>query len=397
MRRVVTLIILGCFALAGWPRAEAAPAGSNWPSLDADAALSNYNPTEKALTPGNVGKLQVRWTAATASVSYPVVANGRVYVPFQAGSKIHVRALDAASGKVVATYPKDAAGGLLFTGTSLYLAGHVLQAVDPATGNKLTQINGSGPGGGRFVYPQDDGKVIVAGYVNSGSGSLYTVDPASNQVLQKLPSSSAFGTLAGGHVLTTAGVGSAVYDEVSGKAVAHPAYLGSYWFAGSVLSYTVASVKRQKARLYAFDAPGHRAWSRVVGPDLATWSSDWPHAVGPNVLYVDVRSTQPAVQALDALSGHVLWTHHVDNVLSITLADNMVFVLTSFLGTGLGLQVLNANTGALITGKTLTGNYFGFADLHNALMVADGMVFIRAIYNSSDPVLIALAPRKASG
>jgi len=42
-----------------------------------------------------------------------------------------------ATGKQVASYPKDAAGGILVTGGNLYLAGHILQKVDSVSGKKL--------------------------------------------------------------------------------------------------------------------------------------------------------------------------------------------------------------------------------------------------------------------
>jgi len=123
-------------------------------------------------------KLKVRWSAPVAAQSYPIVAGGRVFVPVLSGSKVHVRALDATTGKSVTGYPKDALGGLLVSGGVLYLAGHVLQAVDPSTGQRIARIAGA-PSlpGSTFVAPQADAKYLFAGYYSGARNSIPTIPP----------------------------------------------------------------------------------------------------------------------------------------------------------------------------------------------------------------------------
>jgi hypothetical protein len=389
MKKLVALIILGCTLLSGHLFAMAAPAGSSWPSLDADAGQSNYNSTEKTMTTKNVLKLKVLWSARISDQSYPVVSDGKVYVPVASNNKVHLRALDATTGKPLALYPKDARGGVLVSGGTIYLAGHVLQAVDVAGGQKIFQINGQPPlRGSTFVDPQGDGKVIYAGFYSGANSSIYTVDPTSNKVLIKLPSTSAFGTIASGHILTNSTRGSIFYDESSGRALARPPYLGSYWFAGSNLAYTVASVKGKVAALYAFDGTGRRIWSHVVGPVLTTHGADWAHAVSPDAVYVQTLRPDQGVQAFDPLSGRVLWTRHIADVQSIALTSKLVFVLTYGLGHPVRVVALKPTTGAVVAGIMLSSGYFAFGE-PNGLIVADGMVFIRAV-GPSGPQLVAM-------
>ncbi len=397
MRKLLILIIVGCLTLPGLDRANAAPAvsTSNWPALNADGAQSNNNPNEQTITAKNVLNLKVRWAQIIDNpvnpndVSYPVVDNGRVYIPIVANGKVHVKVVDASSGKQLAIYPKDAVNGMLVSGGVLFLAGHVLQMLDANTGEKLAQINASpAVPGGAFVYPQADGKVVVAGYAAGAKSSIYTVNPNSNEVVRQVPSTTAFGTLADGRIVTATTSGSAFYDETSGRTLAHSTYSGSYWFAGSTLAYTVVSATGKAATLRAVDATGKRVWQRVVGPNAATHSVDWPHAVGPNVVYVETERPSSAVLALDSLTGHPLWSRAIPNLQSMVLANGLLYVLTYYLGEPTKLVVLNASTGAMIGAIVLSDGYYAFHS-PNSLMVANGMVFIRAV-GPGGPQLVAL-------
>lgn len=390
MRIILALFILGCVALRDQIPIRAASVTADWPSLNAGAAQSNFNPTEKAFTAKNVLRLKVRWSAPMSSYSYPVVAANRIYVPFDAGSKIHVRALDVATGKQLALYPKDALGGLLAANTYLYLAGHVLQAVDPATGQRIGQLPApAGTVGGDFVFPQADSKVIVSGwYSPNGISNIYTAPADLSQLWQKLASVSALSTLTAGRILTQTSGGSSFYDESSGRAIAHPPYLGSNWFAGDTLAYTVASLKKKSAMVYAFDGTGQKVWSHRVGPPLATQNSDWPHAVTPTAVYVAALQRQQTIQALDPFSGHVLWSRVVPSVQSIAVAGNLLYALTYGLGEPVKLIILHADTGKPAGAIVLSAGYYAFG-ARNGLMVADDMVFLRVI-GPHGPQVVAL-------
>lgn len=393
MKTLLSLLILGLVvAGAQWP-AHAAPAGSDWPSLNYDAAQSNDNGAEQVLSARNVLKLRVRWTTPLpSSVSYPVVAGGRVYVPIVSQGRVHVRALDAPTGKPVATYPKDALGGLLAMNGKLYLAGHVVQVVDPATGQKLAQIGPpAGTGGGTFVNPIGDHKIVVVGFAGSNRRTptqLFGIDSQTYHVLWRSPSISAIGTIATGRILTETTAGSEFYDESSGKGVVRQPNLHSDWFAGSVLAYTVASVKRGSATLYAFDGTGQKMWSRSVGPFMVT--RGWAHALSSDSLYIQTIKPQPGVEALDPESGQVQWSRRVANVQRMVLANDLLYVLTYSLGQPVRLIVFRASTGAPVGVIQLSSGYYAFNE-QNGLIVADGMVFLRAV-GPGGSQLVALGP-----
>jgi hypothetical protein len=378
------LIILGLLAFAGLIPTRAAGGPSDWPSLNADAAQSNASPLEQVISRRNVLKLKVKWAAAIPDISYPVVAGGRVYVPIIERGKVHVRALEAATGKQVTLYTKDALGGILARGSTLYLAGHILQAVDISTGMKLGQVNPSPKvANGTFLDPVGDVKVIVSGYAGTKqgvSGSLYVVDPSSNSILWKASSSSAAGAIGAGRIMTRITTGSAFYDELSGQRVGSATAVYSDWFAGQNLAYTVASLrpksgKLKGASLYAYDGTGAQVWHQVVGPPLV--AVGWPHAVGTNAIYVETLTTgHTGVEALDPLSGQVLWFKAVGDVQRMALANHVLFVLTYQLGQSVRLIAFNADTGAVIGAIILSAGYTAFPAA-NGLMVANGMVFIR--------------------
>lgn len=388
MKRVPTLVILGCLALSTQGSARAQSAPSDWPALDANGAQSNYNANEKSLTANNVLKLKVRWAASISDASYPIVAGGRVYLPFVSGSKIHVRVLDARTGRRLTLFPKDASGGMLVANGSLYLAGHALKVVDPSSGQELAEIKGGAYPKGEFLHPEADHQVLMTGYVNGRYGHLYTIDASANQISDKLPSTSAFGTFASGNVVTASGTGSIFYDEHTGKPVARAPYPGSDWFAAPPLAYTVVSVKRHPATLEAVDGTGKRIWGKVVGPALSTYGSDWPHAVSTGAVFAANERGQPGVQAFNPLSGRVLWTHHLADVQKMALANNLLFVLTSSLFQPVQLTILRASSGTAVGSVVLSGGYYAFG-APNELMVAAGMVFIRAV-GPSGSELVAL-------
>ncbi|MGH2443939.1 MAG: hypothetical protein ACRDFX_12360, partial [Chloroflexota bacterium] len=314
MKRVIALIILGCIVAAGQTAQAALPA-PDWPSRDGNAANGNYNAFETTLTAKNVLKLKVAWPpVAISDRSYPVVAGNRLYVPFNARKTVHVRAIDIKTGRALATYNKGACGGILVANGDLYLAGHILQVLDATSGQKLAQVRPPpGTHGCAFVYPQWDQNFILAGYDGGSTSSVYVTDQKLTQVLRKLPSASASEAILSGHVYTRTSAGSAFYDETNGKVLAHPSYLGSDWFAGTQLAYTVSAFKHHKTKLYAIGDTGKRVWSRVVGPNLATAGSDWPHAMSDSVLAVKTLQPGQGVLALNPLTGHFMWKRKLAN------------------------------------------------------------------------------------
>lgn len=389
MNKLASLFILGILLLAAGSTAGAAPSPSNWPSLDADAAHSNNNSAETTLTARNVLKLKVKWTAPETNLSYPIVADGSVYAPILEGTKTHVRVLTPSTGKSLGTFTKDALGGMLLRSGVLYVAGHTLQAIDPTTGAGVAKISPHpSPAGSVFLNPVADKKLIVVGCaLTRGAGSLYTVDPSANQLVHKLPSASGLGALTAGRVLTETINGSAFYDEQSGKTLWSRTALRSNWFAGDTLAYTVSSVGGKKTTLYAYDGAGRYVWGRALAQPLAI--QDWPHAVSPSAVYVETMRPQVGVEALDPLLGTVLWARAIPDVQHIVLANGVLYVLTYGLGQQVRVVALHADTGAPIGAIVLSSGFFAFPAA-NGLMVANGMVFLRAETTSGAQVLVAL-------
>ncbi len=389
MRLLAALIILGTMVFSAVMPAGAAPAGGDWPSLDFDAAHSNFNSSESILNARNVLKLKVRWIAPETNLSYPIVAGGKVYVPVAVGSKIQVDVLNASTGKTLGRFAKDSRGGLLMHGGVLYTAGHTLQAIDPATGTAIAQIR-SQPSltGSTFLNPVADAKWLLVGYTPpQGAGSLYTVDPSADQLVRKLPSATAIGALTLGRILTDTTAGSASYDEGTGKTVWSRAAVKSNWFAGSVLAYTVASVRGKNTTLYAFDGTGRVIWSATVASPLGI--QDWSHAVTPQAVYVQILKPAAGIEALDPLTGKVLWSRALADVQHIVVANGVLYALTYGLGEQVRLVAFHADTGVPIGAVVLSNGYFAFPAV-NGLIVANGMVFLRAVTGSGTQVLIGM-------
>jgi hypothetical protein len=393
MKQWLFSVILGCLPAVAAAHVGAAST-SDWPALNADAAHSNTNPNERTLSAKNVLSLKVKWALPIPTLSYPVVRDGRAYVPVTSGKKIHVRAVDVTTGKTLTTYTKDASGGIVATGTQLVLAGHVVQTVDPATGAKGTQINPP-PGlhGGIYLDPIADTRVVLAGYATStrtSTANLYTLDLASSAIVHTMASATALGIIgAHGRVMTDTANGGAFYDEQTGRAVAkQPAVFGP-WFAGSTLSYTVAPVAQKNVSIMAYDGTGRRIWTRVLGPPYSV--QDWPHAVTPTAVFVERARPTVGVEALDPITGQVRWQRTVANVQRLADANGVLYVMSYTLGQPVRLVLFKDTTGAPIGAVTLSSEYYAYPE-QNDLMIAHGMVFLRVVGPGNVQQLLALAP-----
>jgi hypothetical protein len=392
VRGLALLAILGVLLWGGWG-ASAASAPSDWPSINADAGQSNANFAERGITAGNALKLKVKWTASLPDISYPVVAGGRVYLPSLAGKAIHARALDAASGKQVASYTQGAGGGILVAGGNLYLAGRSLEILSPGDGTKIAAVKGASTSSqATFTFPIVDKSLVLAGYSSNSHSvpnSLYAINAATNHVLWHVPSMNAQGAILTGRVLTVTSSGSAFYSETNGKPVASQSAVFSDWFGRGKYAYTVASVRGGQTTLYAFDGSGQKLWSRAVAPALDSYG--WAHAVSGKAVYVSTLKPHQGIEALDPATGDVLWQRNIPGVQKIAYANRLIFVLSAAMGGPLQLIVLHAPTGKPLGAITISGGYYAFPTT-NELMIADGMVFVRAINPDAVTELLALAP-----
>jgi outer membrane protein assembly factor BamB len=103
---VLTLVLMNGIAQAtpALPAASGAPAAAgDWPMYGHDAARTNYNPAETAISAANVDQLVQRWeyqigSGAGQTSSAPSVAGGRVYIGSSVTSGDNFFALDAGTG-----------------------------------------------------------------------------------------------------------------------------------------------------------------------------------------------------------------------------------------------------------------------------------------------------------
>jgi len=146
---------------------------------------------------------------------------------------------------------------------------------------------------------------------------------------------------------------------------------------GSTYAYTVASVNRGKTAVYAAGKNGHTTWKRVIGP--AFIAREWPHAVSAVTVYVQSMRPKNGIVALNAGTGAIRWSRQLANVQSLTLANGVLYALSFSLGDQIRLLGFKASTGSPLGAITLSSGYYAFSSPGNGLMVANGMVFIRAI------------------
>ncbi|UWZ59245.1 PQQ-binding-like beta-propeller repeat protein [Dactylosporangium aurantiacum] len=158
---------------------SAAGRGEGWTHDGFDAGNSGYNPGERGINAGSVGRLRQRWAVTPAAgaegcapaLPPPLVAGGRVYILDGEG----VTALDAATGRRIWRDPEilDSAdfrtlvvsdGLLIVAGTSCYANsdpdGH-LYALDAATGARRWHVVQEPPVNELVV---DAGTVVASGW-----------------------------------------------------------------------------------------------------------------------------------------------------------------------------------------------------------------------------------------
>jgi outer membrane protein assembly factor BamB len=110
-----------------------ASTSADWPMAGHDAAHTASNPAENTVGVGNVGSLELQWTAALApgSDGRPAVANGVMFVGSHAGNIV---ALDANGVENCSGTPKTCAP--LWTG----LTGGAVDFSSPAVDNGVVYV-----------------------------------------------------------------------------------------------------------------------------------------------------------------------------------------------------------------------------------------------------------------
>lgn len=182
-----------------------------------DSVTYQINPTHTGAIDGPTVQLplKVQWTASVGQFStYPVIANGRVFV---GGSFVY--ALSAATGRMLWGKDESSIGtaydhGELFSlsgsglmsafearnGRSLWLTqmpGQYSFSSPPATGNGMVYTGGAGGGGTVYAVKETDGSVVWTASVENGDDSSPVVTKTGVYVSYVCPQAYDFAPLTG--------------------------------------------------------------------------------------------------------------------------------------------------------------------------------------------------------
>lgn len=346
---------------------------TNWGDLGFDPGIHRVNPYEYGLGPGNVGNLQLKWTATTAIglKDSPVYANGLVYIATMDGS---LNAYNASSGALKWQFnPHDT------------FRNYSAPAVDPATGLVFLGTVGDADEGIPSPYYAVDAQtgalqwsVIVDWHQVSfptfalntlyfgtshnylTASSIYAIDEVSGHIRWQYSANNGFwGAIGVDPNTNTAFTGVA---DPNAAVLALNASTGVIVWNYPVVQYgldddvgsgiTVSNglvyASSKNGSVYAIhENSGTLAWATPVGPqgngDLST------QAVTANGrLYVG--TTGGKLYALDALTGAILWkTRPGTTILSSAAVANGVVYYADF---NHKIYALNTATGAVLWSYT---------------------------------------------
>jgi outer membrane protein assembly factor BamB len=351
-------------------------AGCDWPQYLAGPHHTSFNRFEHGIGRGNVGDLEVAWTAPTPSATAPAVVDGVVY--------LDGNAVDAETGAPVApggpgAFPAVSGRSLLGCGFSDGLA-----AVDVRTGALRwsapdTHCGGSGltvAGGVAYTNagpPPDFG--LAATRVRDGARLWQTLpcaDGATSVWTPPVAQGVAYATCAGGDfgeewevVAVDARTGRTRWRKPLDTSTigATPAVDGGRLFVvGGTVS--IDGVTRP-ARIFALDArTGAELWTTTI-PGFLAFSA--PAVDGRRAYVLD---TDGVLRALDVRTGAVVWSATADtfgNFGAPAVANGVVYT-AGF--TGL-VDAFDTRTGERLFHTDLDTQIFGASPV-----VADGTLYV---------------------
>ena len=252
-------------------------AACDWPMFQYNLGRTGFNPTESAISAGNVSGLVQRFAAGTPVTGFPraysppAVANGLVYV---GSPDSGLYALDAATGAVRWTAPTVSTG------------------YSPAVANGIMYV---AAGGGLYALDATSGALRWTAQTSD--------DPWSSPAV------------ANGVVYVGTKVSLDALDATTG-ALRWTAPTGSMVSSPAVNNGVVYASAGQN--LYAFDATtGSMRWASLVG------SGPSSPAVVNGVVYV---VSGDLLWAVDAANGLALWVGRVGNTSAPAVANGVVYV-----------------------------------------------------------------------
>ncbi|HEY0754517.1 MAG TPA: neprosin family prolyl endopeptidase [Ktedonobacteraceae bacterium] len=311
----------------GGPGASTKQCPSAWPMSGHSSSGARYNPYETTLSPANVGKLTLAWSAATnvgSAQRYniaPVIANGIAYIDDAAGQ---LEAVKASNGKMLWT---TSLPGSLFS--------------TPAVANGLV-----------YIY-QDNGFLYAFNATTGGRPSW------SQQI-------------AGGEFEV---VDNVLYEVASETAVyAFNALTGNLIWTAPGAYVGVPAVA--SGRLYVFDDSGNLEWLDAnTGVVLASsaigggfYSNGYQAVVANGIVYAPSNKTG-TLDAFSAQTGQGLWAYNNNSSPgSPAVANGIVYI-----GDDGNVDALDAYTGALLWYYQTTGLNVGEP------AVANGVLYVASL------------------
>jgi outer membrane protein assembly factor BamB len=331
---------------------------TDWVTYHFDQANTGFNPYENVLNASNVVGLQEVWSQSTAGPVYepPVVWAGTVYVAAD-----QIVAFDTRNGDIrwYSSYGYGFKAALVWKG--IVYAGSLdeyVYAFDATNGSLLWSAATEGAVQSPLAL---SGGIIYAG---TTADRLYALDAETGSVIWKanLPGPMFFSAPAvvDGVVYVTTEEGSIeALDATTGVMVWRVHTPGGRGLSTPVVSNGFLYVAAQNVIMVALNAlTGRKVWS-VPGSGGAI------PAVSDGVVYGDDAGY---TVALNADTGNELWQTLVSG--SPVIANGLLYEGTGNVFPELGLVVLNATTGELLTSVPTSSEW-------NATpVVADGMVFM---------------------
>jgi len=374
--------IVGAGATAALPGVAAASDSGSWTQFHYAATRSGYDPLEKTLNPGNVGRISVRWQAALAGSVYdtPLVSGGRVFTVDSSGK---LTALRQSNGRklwsATVGFLSDSTPAIwknLIVAPGVDAAGGFVAAFDVATGARRWRVRLSGDPYASITAPAIFGSSV---YVSAGT-SIYALSASSGGVLWKTKlTTSADGIVEGpvavsgyGEYVVAAGADGHVYalDAASGAVRWNVLAGGGINHAGpSIYSGIVyvpeGAIGAEGGGVYICAlqvSDGRLLWRTDVGDDVHVTP-----AAGQGRVFIG--SIDDGVLALDSKSGAVLWTAPYEGEVwgAPMLANGVVYF-----GTDEQLVAYDAATGALLYLSQISSNMASMA----SPAVVDGRLYM---------------------
>ena len=384
---------IGFGASAAAPGQAAAADSGSWTQFHYAATRSGYDPLEKTLNPGNVGRLAVRWqsTLGGAVNDTPLVSGGRVFAVDTSGQ---LSALRQSDGRKI----WSATVGLVFDSTpaiwkdlvvspGVDSAGGFVAAYDVATGSRHWRTRLSVDQYASITAPAVFGSSI---YVSAGS-TIYALSASSGKVLWKTRvTTSPDGIVEGpvaisgyGEYVVAAGMDGHVYalNAATGAVRWNVQAGGGIVHGGPAIYSGIVYVPEGRS---GNEGSGFDIWALQVSDGRLLWRSyagDDVHvtpAAGQGMVFIG--SIDEGVRALNSQTGALLWSAEYRGEVwgAPMLANGVVYV-----GTDQELLAYNAATGALIYSSQISTNM--------ASMSSPAVVNGRIYTGSGDGAVLVLA------